>query len=144
MWDRHPELKPTVTAGWGDYTNIASAADVRGKLSNLAVDLGRWGTKTFGSVRREIKKLKAKIDRLRNMPGRVAPCQLEIKTNDRLIELYHREEIMWRQRSRVDWLSEGDKNSKNFHQRASMRRRKNLVKSLTRQDGSATEDREEM
>ena len=74
----------------------------------------------------------------------VGPSLLEINVNDKLVELYHREEIMWRQRSRVQWLSEGDKNSKYFHQRASMRRRKNIVRTLTRQDGQATDDRVEM
>jgi hypothetical protein len=39
---------------------------------------------------------------------------------------------------------EGDKNSKFFHQRASMRKRKNLIKSLTRSDGQVIEDKEEM
>ena len=98
----------------------------------------------FGNVKKEIKKLKNELDRLRNLPGHVGPSLLEINVNDKLVELYHREEIMWRQRSRVQWLSEGDKNSKYFHQRASMRRRKNIVRTLTRQDGQATDDRVEM
>ena len=39
-------------------------------------------------------------------------------------ELYHMEEIMMRQRSRIDWLSDGDRNTRLFQQCASMRRRK--------------------
>lgn len=42
---------------------------------------------------------------------------------------------MWHQRSRVQWLSEGDKSTQFFHLRASMRRRKNLIKALQRPDG---------
>jgi hypothetical protein len=59
---------------------------------------------------------------LRNLPGRVGPSHVEIKINDRLIELFNREEIMWRQRSRIEWFSGGDKNTKFFHQRASVQR----------------------
>jgi hypothetical protein len=44
----------------------------------------------------------------------------------------------------VDWLSHGDKNSKFFHQRARMRRRNNLVRSLTKSDGKVTKDVFEM
>ncbi|KAM0859925.1 hypothetical protein ACQ4PT_046881 [Festuca glaucescens] len=143
MWDRHPELKPTVTASWLTEES-SSASEVRGKLANLANDLGKWGLNTFGSVRKEIRKLKSELEHLRNLPGRVGPSHVDIKVNDNLIVLYHREEVMRRQRSRVQWLNEGDKNSKFFHQRASMRWKKNLVKSLTRADGQVTEDVNEM
>ena len=51
---------------------------------------------------------------------------------------------MWRQRSRVTWLSKGDKNTHFFHLRASNRRRKNLIKSLQKQDGQLTEELTEM
>jgi hypothetical protein len=74
----------------------------------------------------------------------LGPSHVEVKLNDHLLELYHREEIMWRQMSRVQWLSEGDKNSKFFHQRASMRRPKNLMKARTSDDGQFIEDKNEM
>ena len=36
------------------------------------------------------------------------------KATDRLNELLYREEMMWLQRSRVDWLKEGDRNTRFF------------------------------
>jgi hypothetical protein len=51
---------------------------------------------------------------------------------------------MWRQRSRVQWLSDGDKNTHFFHQRASRRRKRNQITRLARLDGSFTEEKEEL
>lgn len=45
-------------------------------------------------------------------------------------ELLAREETMWRQRSRVDWLKEGDHNTAFFHARASQRHKKKLIKEI--------------
>jgi len=61
---------------------------------------------------------------------RIGPSHTELKINEKLVELYHREELMWRQRSRLEWLASGDKNTKKFHMRASMRRKKNMIKAL--------------
>lgn len=61
----------------------------------------------------------------------------EIKDiEDQLHELYARKEVYYKQRSRVDWLTDGDQNTKYFQNRASHRKRKNTIKALKREDGS--------
>jgi hypothetical protein len=145
-WERHENLKPTIAEGWASSRSVDGlpVVSAQKRLTSLAHDLGRWGSETFGSVHKEIKNLKLELSSLRSLPGRVGPSHRELKINEHLVELYHHEEIMWKQRSRIEWLSEGDKNSKFFHQRASMRKRKNLIKSLTRADGQVIEDKEEL
>ena len=51
-------------------------------------------------------------------------------------ELKNQEECMWKQRSRSEWLKEGDKNTRYFHCRANQRNKRNYITSL--EDDSGT------
>jgi hypothetical protein len=53
-----------------------------------------------------------------------------------LSEVLAREEEMEKQRSRVDWLNSGDRNTGFFHAKARQRTRINKITALKRQDGS--------
>ena len=58
--------------------------------------------------------------------------------------MYHWEELMWRQWSRLEWLSAGDKNTRFFHMRANMRRKKNMIKALASSLGVSVTDPAEL
>jgi hypothetical protein len=51
---------------------------------------------------------------------------------------------MWRQRSRIEWLKEGDRNTNFFHRKASGRKKKNRIAKLLNHDGSFLTDEEEI
>ena len=56
-------------------------------------------------------------------------------------ELLDGEELWWLQRSRVQWLGEGDRNTNFFHSRASKRRRKNTISSFWNEEGKWCDDK---
>lgn len=63
-------------------------------------------------------------------------CNLRLKLKVRYEELCILDELKWKQRSRVQWLREGDANTRFFHIRASCRRSRNHIYQLS--DGTNT------
>ena len=51
-----------------------------------------------------------------------------------------KEEKMWHQRSRINWLQSGDQNTKFFHTHASRRKRGNWIQGIEDSDGVWHED----
>ena len=142
-WERNPGLQPVVQGAWanGAGDSVLSISD---KLQSLSSDLSAWDRTHFGNVRREIQRMKRELQELHESPNRSGPVHIELKIIERITELYHREEILWRQRARVEWLMHGDKNTYFFHLRASRRRRKNQIKALPKPDGQLTKNIPEM
>ena len=74
---------------------------------------------SLSSVRKELRELKGRLEAMRADPCRTGPMHAELKIQKRIDELNYREEILWRQQSRIQWLLEGDSNMSFFHRKAS-------------------------
>lgn len=110
----------------------------------MTAAMQRWGREIFGSVRKQIAKLKVQLNEAKERAIHTGYNQEIRDLEDQLRDMYEKEEIMRRQRSRVDWLQAGDQNTRYFQNRASHRKRKNSVRALLREDGSRSSVDEEM
>ena len=54
--------------------------------------------------------------------------------------LYDKEEKMWQQQSRLQWLQNGDRNTRFFHGTATQRKQRNFIKGLREENGVWQED----
>ncbi|KAL9680477.1 hypothetical protein QQ045_018356 [Rhodiola kirilowii] len=127
MWLRHERFKEMVETLWKFQH---PGGPLSRKLKDCMQGLSRWGDETFGNVRKRIKNLKEEIQRLRGINRTEEIVQEEKRLAEELDEWLEREELWWRQRSRVDWLKNGDKNTAYFHARATQHRKRNYIENL--------------
>ncbi|XP_057745375.1 uncharacterized protein LOC130963259 [Arachis stenosperma] len=69
---------------------------------------------------------------------------LEKRLRENLEEILNREEVMWLQKSREKWLVEGDRNTKYYHTRTIIRRRRKKVLKLRNHAGKWVEDAKDL
>ena len=109
-------------------------------LGLMQSTLIRWDREEFGSVKGELRQLRKRLEFIRSRTIRNGPAPEERRIMARLAELLAREEAMEKQRSRVQWLKEGDRNTGFFQAKAKQRARTNKITALCRADGSLCED----
>nr|XP_051190257.1 uncharacterized protein LOC127303581 [Lolium perenne] len=137
-WLRAPDYQEVMERAWEEGRDgTHSLQSTCENLHRLAGSLKRWSAESFGAIRKKILKLERKLKGMRCSDADSHGIQQVEKS---LCELFEREEIMARQRSRVDWLREGDRNTAFFHARATSRKRTNKISCLTREDGSKCDD----
>ena len=93
-------------------------------------DLHEWDRKVLKGPPIRLNEAQKELEKLMQVPftNEVRSRQKELSV---LIEnLLDQEEIFWAQRGNVRWLRRGDRNSQYFHNFASARKRRNLIKKL--------------
>uniref|UniRef100_A0A2N9GZ45 Reverse transcriptase zinc-binding domain-containing protein n=1 Tax=Fagus sylvatica TaxID=28930 RepID=A0A2N9GZ45_FAGSY len=69
------------------------------------------------------------VEKLKGCRGSLIAWNIRL-LQDELNVLLEKEEVYWRQRSRVAWMKEGDKNTKFFHAQCNEQRQQNCIKGL--------------
>lgn len=110
-------------------------APVQARLAMCRRAISSWTREQHFNSKETITKIKLRLDREMSNPQ--GDDQLIPTLNMELRVAYKAEEDFWRQRSRIMWLSLGDKNSGYFHVVAKGRRARNRMTVIEGSDGTA-------
>eukprot|EP00253_Pinus_taeda_P028344 PITA_28344 len=128
-----------------DIKKIMSRVKGKGKMHTIQLKLKeikgkiKWNREEFGNIMEEKQKLEKEMENIQQeiiLEGRDEEWSKEEgRIINQLEERRKQEEIMWRQKSRINWLHEGEMNTKCFHQVMIQNRQRNRIFSIKNAEG---------
>ena len=117
---------------------------LRDQIQSCELDLYAWSSSKTKPETEEIKRIQKRLELL-NASEMIEESRNEfLLLSKQLDDLLLKQEIFWRQRSRVAWLQYGDRNTKFFHSKASQRRHRNFIKGIKNDNGDWVEEVDEV
>ncbi|KAL0448321.1 UNVERIFIED_CONTAM: putative mitochondrial protein [Sesamum latifolium] len=127
MWARSADCEELIRTLWNRETEGDVTARLLQRQQTVRDGLIGWDKSTFDHVRSRVKELEEQLSKLDNKPITAEGRLMRSRIRNELEEFLSREELMWKQRGKAQWLREGDRNTPFFHARASARRSKNSI-----------------
>lgn len=129
MWMSHPDFKNIIINSWDQHH--LSLLD---KITNFTQNLTVWNKNNFKSIYHKKKKhILARLGGVQKAISFKSDEQLlilEKELQNNYNNIFKNEEELWMLKSRVSWLSLGDKNTKKIHRATLIKRRKNKITQL--------------
>uniref|UniRef100_A0A803PRM8 DUF4283 domain-containing protein n=1 Tax=Cannabis sativa TaxID=3483 RepID=A0A803PRM8_CANSA len=138
FWLTEPSFYETVKDSWKHCPSSHTPLTLNTFLlkQKMCVDDIKSWNDGFNSLSRRINALESSINAIHsNLPLSRDKIHQASALQSKLDSLLYKNEILWKQRSKIHWLQAGDKNTKYFHSKATARRKTNFIRKLKCNDG---------
>lgn len=135
-WSLHDDFINVIKECWNNQADDSSN-NFYDNYCRFRARVLHWKKYVFGNINRKIEQIENHLETCHQNLSRTYSEEIHqqiINLENKHQLLLTQKEIYWKQRSRVQWLREGDNNTKFFHAYASNRRRRNLIQSLKYDD----------
>eukprot|EP00253_Pinus_taeda_P007421 PITA_07421 len=116
------------------------------KLKEIKGKIRKWNREEFRHITEEKQKLEKEVEDIQQQIILEGRDEERSKEEGRIInqleERRKQEEILWRQKSRINWLREGERNTKFFHQAMIQNRQRNQIFSIKTAEGERVVEQE--
>ena len=129
--DQEEGFSETVKRSW--QSQSLSQSGLMGKISQCRKSISAWKRMAKPNSALRIQELHHKIDEATK--SITINSEMLSSLRSELNDEYHSEEIFWMQKSRLQWLRSGDRNTKFFHAVTKNRRAQNKILSLVNNEG---------
>lgn len=116
-----------VDNNWNDSDSFGS------NLQNYINNILKWNKEVFGNIFANKKIMKARIKGIQIAQEKQFSHNLdtlERSLKKDLESVLKQEELLWLQKSRVQWITEGDRNTKFFHVSTIVHRKRNKIEKI--------------
>ncbi|KAH9745843.1 reverse transcriptase domain-containing protein [Citrus sinensis] len=140
-WLTHDQFNNFVKQTWDPQASYSDAA------STFVKEVKVWNREAFGNIFQRKRVLMAQINGIQAALEKYSSrglMHLEAQLRKDLEIVMGQEEILWWQKSRKDWIMHGDRNTRFFHQKTIVRKRRNRIEAIQESSGNWLYNEEEI
>ena len=138
--DKSSNCKDMILQAWGIQTKGSRVAQLFTKLSNVRKEAVKWNKLVFGRLDNDIKKKLAELQEIQDSIDSLEAVRKEKTVREELEVLLNREETMWAQKARSNWILNGDRNARYFQTVVRQRRARRRILHIKDEEDLLLED----
>ncbi|KAG2693813.1 hypothetical protein I3760_08G113300 [Carya illinoinensis] len=144
FWTKEPIIGTIIQEAWGKQVRGNPSFILYNKIKTTKEALKLWNKVHFGRIQENIKQLESEITHLQSSQPNSRSLQKENQLNIQLQDQLRHKETLWHQKSRINWLTTSDLNTKFYHLSTTIRRRSNGIDSIKIGPGNWTMNQDEI
>jgi hypothetical protein len=135
-WLKEKNFMEIVEGAWVSTGPLGQNSSLVGRLAQIHEKLHKWDKYVLRRNKNVLRQTQRKLEAIVREDLTADNIARQKELSQEIENLLELEEMHWAQRSRINWLQYGDKNTSYFHNFASMRREKNRIKKLKDDNGN--------